>query len=52
MPAAPETIALYLGAQAGRLKVATLQHRLAAIGKAHKSAGYLSPVKDIFGRRY
>jgi site-specific recombinase XerD len=46
MPAAPETIALYLGAQAGRLKAATLQHHLAAIGKAHKSAGYPSPVKD------
>ncbi len=46
MPAAPETIALYLGAQAGRLKAATLQHHLAAIAKAHKSAGYPSPVKD------
>lgn len=46
MPAAPETIALYLGAQAGRLKTATLQHHLAAIAKAHKSAGFASPVKD------
>jgi len=46
MSAAPETIALYLGAQAGRLKAATLQHHLAAIAKAHKSAGYPSPVKD------
>ena len=46
MPAAPETIALYLSAQAGRLKAATLQHHLAAIAKAHKSAGYPSPVKD------
>jgi site-specific recombinase XerD len=46
MPAAPETIALSLGAQAGRLKAATLQHHLAAIAKAHKSAGCSPPVKD------
>ena len=46
LPAAPETIAMYLGAQAGRLKAATLQHHLAAIGKAHKAAGYPSPTKD------
>lgn len=46
MPATAETIALYLGSQAGRLKAATLQHHLAAIAKAHKAAGYSSPVKD------
>ncbi len=46
MPANPETIAMYLSAQAGRLKASTLNHHLAAISKAHKSAGYQSPVKD------
>ncbi|MGI9069850.1 MAG: site-specific integrase [Bryobacteraceae bacterium] len=46
MPAAAETIAFYLGAQAGRLKAATLSHHLAAIAKAHKSAGFTSPIKD------
>jgi site-specific recombinase XerD len=46
MPAAPETVSLYLAAQAGRLKAATLQHHLAAIAKAHKSAGYASPIRD------
>lgn len=46
MPATAEIIALYLGSQAGRLKAATLQHHLAAIAKAHKAAGFPSPVKD------
>ncbi len=46
MPAGPETIACYLGAQAGRLRAATLAHHLAAIAKAHKSAGFPSPIKD------
>jgi site-specific recombinase XerD len=46
MPASPETIAMYIGAEAGRLKASTLHHHLAAISKAHKTAGYPSPVKD------
>jgi site-specific recombinase XerD len=46
MPAAPETIALYLAAQAGRIKAGTLAHHLAAIAKAHKSAGHPSPIRD------
>ncbi|MGI9073702.1 MAG: site-specific integrase [Bryobacteraceae bacterium] len=46
MPADAETIALYLAAQAGRLKAATLSQHLAAIAKAHKSAGFASPIKD------
>ncbi len=46
MPASPEKIAMYLGAQAGRLKASTLNYHLAAISKAHKSAGFASPVKD------
>ncbi|HYH23380.1 MAG TPA: site-specific integrase, partial [Azospirillum sp.] len=43
LPAAPETVALYLADQADRLKPATLERRLAAIAKAHAAAGYPSP---------
>ena len=46
LPASPETIALYLGAQAGRLKASTLGHHLAAIAKAHKTAGFPSPIRE------
>ncbi|MDQ2839751.1 MAG: site-specific integrase [Acidobacteriota bacterium] len=46
LPASQETIAQYIAAQAGRLKASTLQHHLAAISKAHKTAGFPSPVKD------
>jgi integrase len=35
-----------IGAQAGRLRPATLEHHLAAISKAHKAAGFASPIKD------
>jgi integrase len=44
LPAAPETVALYLSARAseGR-KVATLARSLAAISQAHKAAGLTSP---------
>lgn len=46
LPATPETISLYLAAQGGRLRPSTLEHHLAAIAKAHKSAGFASPVTD------
>lgn len=46
LPATEETIVLYLSAQAGRLRAATLKHHLAAIGKAHKAVGYPSPIQD------
>ena len=46
MPATQETVALYLSAQAGRLRASTLEHHLAAIGKAHKAAGFSSPIQD------
>jgi site-specific recombinase XerD len=36
LPAAPETVALYLTAQAGHRKVSTLQHRLVAIAHARR----------------
>jgi integrase len=43
LPAAPETIALYIADVAERLKPATLARHLAAVSKAHSSAGYESP---------
>ncbi len=43
LPAAPETVALYLAEHGGALKPATLQRRLAAIAKAHQAAGHESP---------
>jgi site-specific recombinase XerD len=46
LPAGPETIAVYLGAKAGRLKASTLEHHLSAIAKAHKAAGYDSPIRE------
>lgn len=50
LPAAPETVALYLADLAGRPepdrpKVATLARRLAAIARAHRDAGEDSPVR-------
>jgi site-specific recombinase XerD len=46
LPAASETIARYLSEQAGRLKCGTLEHHLAAISKAHKTAGLPSPIRE------
>ena len=43
LPAAPQTVALYLAEYGGLLKAATLQRRLAAIAKAHQAAGQASP---------
>ncbi len=54
MPAAPETVALYItDLAAGRgLKASTIRRRLAAISQLHKEAGHPSPaahehVKDV-----
>lgn len=45
LPAAPETLALYLSARAeAGAKVASLAQALAAIGEAHRVAGQESPV--------
>jgi site-specific recombinase XerC len=46
LPAVVETIALYISARAEDLRPSTLEHHLAAIGKAHKAAGFASPIKD------
>jgi site-specific recombinase XerD len=43
LPADPRTVALYLADQAATCKPATLGRRMAAIAKAHQSAGYESP---------
>jgi integrase len=43
LPAAPETVSLYLAEFGGLLKAATLQRRMAAISKAHQAAGHESP---------
>lgn len=48
MPAAPETVALYLADHAegeGALSVGTLQRRLASIAVAHQAAGHDDPTK-------
>jgi len=46
LPATQETVAMYLSSEAGRLKAATLSHRLCAIAKAHKAASLPNPIKD------
>lgn len=44
LPAAPETVAIYIAFMADSGKqVSTIQRRLAAISKAHSTAGYDSP---------
>ncbi len=43
LPAAPDTIALYLGAVANQYAPATLNRRLSAISFRHKSAGFETP---------
>jgi site-specific recombinase XerD len=53
LPAAPETVALYLAARAPACKVSTLQRRLSAISRAHQAAGYefttrVEPLKRVW----
>lgn len=43
MPAAPDTVALYLAARADACSVSTLEQDLSAIGAAHRLAGLPSP---------
>ncbi len=43
LPAAPETVALYLADRAEHCKTSTLQRRLVAIAQAHKAAELESP---------
>src|SRR5262245_8719499 len=43
LPAHPDTVAYYLADRSERLKVSTLQRRLATIAEAHRAAGHESP---------
>lgn len=45
LPAADQTVVLYLTERAQRLKLATLVRRLAAIGQAHRLSGFESPLE-------
>jgi site-specific recombinase XerD len=42
-PARPDTVAYYLADRSAKLKVSTLQRRLATIAEAHRAAGHNSP---------
>lgn len=51
IPASAAMVAEYLASFAGTLAVATLQHRLIAIHRAHADLGLESPIKDHLVRR-
>jgi integrase len=43
LPARPDTVSYYLADKSARLRVSTLQRRLATIAEAHRAAGHQSP---------
>jgi integrase len=45
VPGTAQMVAEYIAAYGGNLKVATLEHRLIAIGRAHRDRGLESPTK-------
>src|SRR5262245_57330031 len=45
LPAAPETVALYITEMARRAKVSTITRHLASIAQAHKQQGHDSPTR-------
>lgn len=51
IPCSPKNVAEYLASFAGVLAVATLEHRLIAIHKAHTDEGLASPVTDRLVKR-
>ncbi|USX15559.1 site-specific integrase [Oxalobacteraceae bacterium OTU3CAMAD1] len=51
IPATAAMVAEYLATMAGTLAVATLQHRLIAIHRAHTDRGLLSPIMDQIVKR-
>lgn len=51
VPATPTMVAEYLACMAGTLAVATLQHRLIAIHRAHTDRGFPSPVMNNLVKR-
>jgi hypothetical protein len=46
IPAEPETVAAYLATHANALSVATLNRRLAALAKVHRSHGVANPTSS------
>lgn len=46
LPASPDSVALYLVAQAQSLKVSTLQRRLTTIAQVHQVAGFDAPTQS------
>ena len=48
IPAEPETVAAYLATHADALSVATLNRRLAALSKVHRSYGMASLNSSVF----
>ncbi len=50
LPAAPETVTLYVTARAETSKVSTIQRRLIAISQAHQASRLESPTKSILVR--
>jgi len=51
LPAAPETVVLYLSVMAETAKVSTLTRRLSAISQAHQAAGLETPTPHLAVRR-
>lgn len=51
VPATPAMVAEYLASFAGDLSIATLQHRIIAIHRAHTDVGLPSPAKDHLVKR-
>jgi site-specific recombinase XerD len=47
LPADPSTVAMYLTAEAGRLKTSTLRRRLSSIAVAHRAGGTANPADDM-----
>ncbi len=46
LPASASTICAYIGDQAGRLSVATIQRRIATLSKAHEAAGVVNACRS------
>jgi integrase len=46
IPASAETVARYLAAHAGTLRIATLVRRIASISKAHQARGVPNPIRS------
>jgi len=51
LPAAPETVVLYLSTLAETAKVSTLTRRISAISQAHQAAGFASPTEHLAVRK-